>query len=105
MKIVFLDAATLGDVSLAPISRLGEFECYQTSSREEALERVKDAEVLIINKVQVDKELMHQRKIHVDLGKRRETGKVSFQRFLANIRFIEEHTFVPRPITFSMNEA
>lgn len=58
MKIVFLDAATLGDVSLAPISRLGEFECYQTSSREEALERVKDAEVLIINKVQVDKELM-----------------------------------------------
>lgn len=58
MKIVFLDAVTLGDVSLAPISRLGEFECYQTSSREEALERVKDAEVLIINKVQVDKELM-----------------------------------------------
>ena len=58
MKIVFLDAATLGDVSLASISRLGEFECYQTSSREEALERVKDAEVLIINKVQVDKELM-----------------------------------------------
>ena len=58
MKIVFLDAATMGDVSFAPISALGELECYRTSSREESLERVKDAEVLIINKVQVDKELM-----------------------------------------------
>ena len=58
MKIVFLDAATMGDVSFAPISALGELECYQTSSREESLERVKDAEILIINKILVDKELI-----------------------------------------------
>lgn len=58
MKIVFLDAATMGDVSFSPISALGELECFQTSDREEALQRVKDAEVLIINKIKVDKELM-----------------------------------------------
>lgn len=58
MKIVFLDAATMGDVSFSPISALGELECFQTSDREEALRRVKDAEVLIINKIKVDKELV-----------------------------------------------
>ena len=58
MKIVFLDAATMGDVSFSPISALGELECFQASDREEALRRVKDAEVLIINKIKVDKELV-----------------------------------------------
>lgn len=58
MKIVFLDAATMGDVSFSPISALGDLECFQTSDREEALRRVKDAEVLIINKIKVDKELV-----------------------------------------------
>ena len=58
MKIVFLDAATMGDVSFSPISALGDLECFQTSDREEALQRVKDAEVLIINKIKVDKELV-----------------------------------------------
>ena len=32
----------------------------------------------------IDDLTSHQRKIHVDLGVRRETGKVSFQRFLAS---------------------
>lgn len=58
MKIVFLDAATMGDVSFSPISALGDLECFQASDREEALQRVKDAEVLIINKIKVDKELV-----------------------------------------------
>lgn len=58
MKIVFLDAATMGDVSFAPIRDLGDFVCYDTSTPEEALERVKDCEVLIINKVLVTKELI-----------------------------------------------
>lgn len=58
MKIVFLDAATLGDTSLAPIAELGELVCYPTSTREESLERVGDCEVLIVNKLNVDAELM-----------------------------------------------
>lgn len=58
MKIVFLDAATMGDVSFAPIAQLGEFICYDYSTAEEALKRVKDCEVLIINKVLVTPELI-----------------------------------------------
>ena len=58
MKIVFLDAATLGDTSLKPIADLGELVCYPTSSPEEALERVGDCEVIITNKVRITKELL-----------------------------------------------
>jgi glycerate dehydrogenase len=58
MKIVFLDAATLGDVSFKPFERLGEFVKFDSSTPEEARERVKDADVLLINKVLVNKELI-----------------------------------------------
>ena len=58
MKIVFLDAATMGDVSFEPFRRLGDLTVYQTSTPEEARERVKNIEVLLINKVLVDKQLI-----------------------------------------------
>ena len=58
MKIVFLDASTVGDTPLDEISALGELVCYATSTHEEALARVRDCEVLIINKVIVDAELI-----------------------------------------------
>ena len=58
MKIVFLDAATMGDVSFEPIARLGEFTAYSSSTPEEARERVKDVDVIIINKILVDKHLI-----------------------------------------------
>lgn len=58
MKIVFLDALTMGDVSFAPIREHGELVCYDCSTPEEALERVADCDVLIINKVKVTKELI-----------------------------------------------
>lgn len=58
MKIAFLDAATMGDVSFEPIARLGELVTYAGSTPEEARERVKDVDVLIINKILVDRELI-----------------------------------------------
>lgn len=58
MKIVFLDAETMGDVSFAPVEVLGEFVSYDRSTPEEALERVADCDVLIINKIKVDKALI-----------------------------------------------
>ncbi len=58
MKIVFLDAATVGDTSLAPIARLGELICYDRSMPAEARERVGDCDVLIVNKVRVDSDLL-----------------------------------------------
>ncbi len=54
MKIVFLDSISMGDTSLEEIAALGEFTCYQSSTAEEARERVKDAEVVLLNKVIVD---------------------------------------------------
>lgn len=58
MKIVFLDAATMGDVSFEPFERLGEFVSYPTSTPEQARERVADADVVMINKVLVNKDLI-----------------------------------------------
>ena len=58
MKIVFLDAATLGDTSLEPIAKLGDLVCWPTSTPEEARARVGDCEVLIVNKIKVDKMLL-----------------------------------------------
>lgn len=58
MKIVFLDAATMGDASFEPIARLGELFCYDRSTAEEALERVSDCDVMIINKVKVTPQLI-----------------------------------------------
>lgn len=57
-KIVFLDAATLGDTPLDPIKALGELTCYGTSTPEEALQRVSDCNVLIVNKVKVTAALL-----------------------------------------------
>ena len=54
MKIVFLDAITMGDASMEEIAALGEFVCYPSSTPEEARERVKDADVALLNKVVVD---------------------------------------------------
>ena len=54
MKIVFLDAATMGTTPLTSIESLGEFERYDNSTAEEARERVRDADVAIVNKVVVD---------------------------------------------------
>ena len=55
IKIVFLDAETMGDTPMTEISALGEFIPYPSSSPEEARQRVSDADVAIVNKVIVDK--------------------------------------------------
>lgn len=48
----------MGNISFAPIEGLGEFTKYDNSTPEEALERVKDCDVLIINKILVTPELI-----------------------------------------------
>lgn len=59
MKIVFLDSSTLGtDVSLSPIEALGQLKCFPSTLPEEVIGRVKDAEVVIVNKVVIDKKVI-----------------------------------------------
>ena len=56
-KIVFLDSDTIGnDISLEPISQLGELVTYPFTKSEEVFERIKDCDVIITNKVIIGKE-------------------------------------------------
>ena len=55
MKLVFLDAKTIGeDIDLSSYDALGEVVKYGFSAPEEIPERVKDADVLIINKTEIN---------------------------------------------------
>lgn len=55
MKIVFLDVKTIGeDIDLSDFDRLGEVVKYPFSTPEEALERTKDADVIVLNKVEIN---------------------------------------------------
>ena len=58
MKMVFLDAGTMGPVSLDPIAALGELVLYPGSTHDEACRRVADADVILTNKVPVDDAVM-----------------------------------------------
>ena len=59
MKIVFLDAKTMGKVpNFHLFEKLGDFEFYPTTKLEERLERLKNADVVITNKVIIDKKMI-----------------------------------------------
>ncbi len=52
MKIVFLDRKTIGDdIDLSAYEEFGEVVTYDFTTAEEAPERVRDADILIVNKV------------------------------------------------------
>ena len=59
LKIVFLDAQTLGsDISLAPVASLGEYVSYPATKPEEVFDRIAGFDVVITNKVWMGKEQM-----------------------------------------------
>ncbi len=59
MKIVVLDKDTLGnDIDLSPIYRLGEWEEYATTPYEQVSQRVKDAQVIVTNKIKLNEETL-----------------------------------------------
>ena len=58
MNIVFLDAGTMGTSSLAPIEMQGELTAWPNSTPDEAVRRVTDCDVLIVNKIKVNDRLL-----------------------------------------------
>lgn len=57
MKIVFLDAQTIGtDIDLSKFDTLGEVIKYPFSTPAEVRERVKDADVIVLNKVLINED-------------------------------------------------
>jgi len=61
MNIVFLDALSLGNFSgIKKIEQFGSVQYYDYSNREDSLQRVSNAEIIITNKVILDKKLIDQ---------------------------------------------
>lgn len=59
-SIVILDGHTLnpGDLSWEKVKALGKTSLYPRTNREEVMERVKDAEIIVVNKVILDAEVL-----------------------------------------------
>lgn len=54
MKIVFLDALTLGaDIDLSGFKKFGELQIYETTPVEKVAERVSDCDVVVTNKMKL----------------------------------------------------
>ena len=60
MKIVLLDTITFGDTDLSGFDRFGEVVAYKKTTPEQTLERIKDADVVVTNKVVITKEIMQE---------------------------------------------
>lgn len=59
MKIVFLDKSTVGNVSnLSQLEDFGDVSYYETTSYDQTIDRILDSDVVITNKVVIDKHVM-----------------------------------------------
>ena len=57
MKIVILDAKTLGDdIEFSMFNKLGDVSVYQTTSSLQLKDRIKDADIIIVNKIKLNKD-------------------------------------------------
>lgn len=59
-KIVIVDGYTAnpGDLSWTGFHKLGDVSIYERSTRKEALERAKDADILLVNKIKADADMI-----------------------------------------------
>ena len=62
MKITVLDGYGLnpGDMSWDEVKALGDVEIFDRTPREQVVERAKDSEIILTNKVKIDDEIMSQ---------------------------------------------
>ena len=61
MNIVLLDAKTLGDdLDISGLESFGTLSVYQTTSKEETLERIQIADIVITNKVVITSRMMEE---------------------------------------------
>ncbi len=60
MKIVNLDAKTLGGGDLSELKQYGEYISYDLTTYEQTLERCKNADIILTNKVVLNKHILSQ---------------------------------------------
>jgi len=59
VKIVFLEAMTLGkDMDLSPLKQFGDLVVYENNKPEQTIERIKDAQIIIVNKTPIGEKEM-----------------------------------------------
>lgn len=62
LKIVFLDAKTIGNCNLQRIEELGELTLYSLTNRKQTASRIADADIVLTNKVIIDIEELNAAK-------------------------------------------
>lgn len=61
MRLVLLDADTLGhDLDLTPIEKFGKLIKYHCTKADETLSRIEDADIVLTNKVVINRSMMEQ---------------------------------------------
>ena len=61
MKLVLVDAETLGnDLDLSPLERFGDLDVYDITEPDETADNIAGAEIVITNKVVIDRPLMER---------------------------------------------
>lgn len=65
LKTVILDAKTLGDdIDLSIFNQFGEADIYPLTQKDEVIDRIKDADICILNKVKMTSEVLsHAKKL------------------------------------------
>ncbi len=63
MKIVFLDALSIGNINFDRFKKLGIVKIYQSTSENETLNRVQNADIVVTNKVVIDQNIINKSNI------------------------------------------
>ena len=61
-KIVILDGKTLGDISIEKLNEIGEVQYYEATDESQVVERIKDANIILTNKVVLNRNNMKDAK-------------------------------------------
>ena len=104
-KIVILDGKTLGDISIEKLNEIGEVQYYEATDESQVVERIKDANIILTNKVVLNRNNMKDAKnlefiaetatgfnnIDIDYAKEHKIGVSNVAGYSTNA--VVQHTF------------
>ena len=104
-KIVILDGKTLGNIDLEKLNEIGEVDYYEFTSEDEVSNRIKDANIILTNKVVLNRNNMKDAKnlefiaetatgfnnIDIDYAKEHKIGVANVAGYSTNA--VVQHTF------------
>ena len=104
-KVVILDGKTLGDISIEKLNEIGEVQYYEATDESQVVERIKDANIILTNKVVLNRNNMKDAKnlefiaetatgfnnIDIDYAKEHKIGVANVAGYSTNA--VVQHTF------------